>query len=151
MKRNTLTALFALAVMALVLFPGVGAAQEAAFKAELTPYGWTLVPGGEVQEVITDCSGLGTHLGWCLAQADVFEDIRPDPWVLWGTMVLTAADGDLLNLDFEATFTGPTWAGTYKITGGTGRFEGAGGSGDLDIIINYTSPPTWCFDGTITF
>ena len=55
-----------------------------------------------------------------------------------GTATLTDADGSTLSLDVQGTYTGSTagtgpmtFAGTFTITGGTGRFAGASGSGDL--------------------
>ncbi len=151
MKRTMLWATLALAVVALGLMPVVANAQVAAFKAELTPEGAFPVPGGKNNETIIDLAGTSTHLGLCAAEADNFGDYKHDPWVGWGTMVLVAANGDMLRLEYEFTYTGTGWVGTCKITGGTGLFLEASGSGDLALIINYTSPPTWCFDGTISF
>lgn len=74
------------------------------------------------------------------------------------TYTLTAANGDTIVLDLDAatTFlpTGVAYAGTYVITGGTGRFDGAGGTGSIFGTATFTGPTngigTFAVDGTLT-
>lgn len=59
-----------------------------------------------------------------------------------GKLILTAANGDELRADYDGslspTATPPIYsvAGSYQVTGGTGRFSGANGSGTLQGITN---------------
>lgn len=81
--------------------------------------------------------GTATHLGkstW-YSDSQVFNIfIEPPLWDQTGTSIFTAADGSQLIGTFVGT-TGPegdspfAGSGTYVITSGTGRFEGATGSG----------------------
>jgi hypothetical protein len=74
------------------------------------------------------------------------------------TYELTAANGDtvVLELDAATTFlpSGVTFAGTYVVTGGTGRFAGAGGVGSVLGSATFTGPTngfgTFAVDGTLT-
>lgn len=74
------------------------------------------------------------------------------------TYELTAANGDtvILELDAATTFlpNGVTFAGTYVITSGTGRFDGAGGAGSIFGTATFTGPTngfgTFAVDGTLT-
>jgi hypothetical protein len=60
------------------------------------------------------------------------------------TYHLTAANGDevVAELDFVAvpTQTGFTFTGTWEITGGTGRFTNASGSGTIEGRAEFTGP-----------
>lgn len=102
---------------------------------------------GKVDVVVTHCSWLTGPTTGAFSAADV---------------VFTAANGDTLTMDHSGTFVlgafgpdGPTTSdveGTWTITGGTGRFAGATGSGTLggvgDLLAG-TMPATW--DGTMTY
>jgi hypothetical protein len=60
-----------------------------------------------------------------------FEDKVTDHQHLTGTQTYLFADGSTLTLEFDERFdeAAGEWVGTYEITGGTGRFAGASGSG----------------------
>ena len=148
MKRYLFGLSLVLATVALGLIPIVAIAQEAAFKAHLSPTGVT--PVSETERLIYH-EGNGTHLGLCTAEG--IEHNPPDNiWEKWGSMTLTAANNDLLFLDVEIAFDFDelVWVGSYTICGGTGRFLHASGTGDL-VIAFPGGPPTWIFDGIITF
>ena len=92
--------------------------------------------------------GKGTHLGAISWELEETVDLcsNPDGADVNGQIVLTAADGDqlfanyvtLAHLDFAANqFTA---SGTYRITGGTGRFASAGGTGVI-AATGILSPP----------
>jgi hypothetical protein len=77
-----------------------------------------------------------------------------------GTATLTAANGDTINQTVSGTVcqSGPSTflaTGTYTITGGTGRFSTASGSGttrtDTDFSSGVPGPFTATVDGTISF
>ena len=60
-----------------------------------------------------------------------------------GRLTLTAANGDQLRAEYSGELRPPadpaspyTIAGSYRIVGGTGRFEDACGSGDLEGTMN---------------
>jgi len=61
---------------------------------------------------------------------------------------MTFADGELF-FDIEGTEGVESFSGTYTITGGTGRFEGATGSGSNTATSNGDGSFTVVFDGTI--
>ena len=83
--------------------------------------------------------------------AEAQDFLSADYSEAWSYMTLTGANGDVLYLDYAMAFNGTEWVGTYDISGGTGRLTDASGAGDLVAIINYTRPPTWTFDGRISF
>ncbi len=62
-----------------------------------------------------------------------------------GELTLTAANGDELHASYSGTLsptaTPPIYsiAGTYTLTGGTGRFSGANGTGTLQGLENMTT------------
>src|SRR3954470_15601507 len=60
-----------------------------------------------------------------------FEDKVTDHDRLRGTQTYVFADGSTLTLEFDEDFDEASggWVGTYEITGGTGMFAGASGSG----------------------
>lgn len=75
------------------------------------------------------------------------------------TYELTAANGDTVIVELIGTNvfspSGVAFAGTYEITGGTGRFDDAGGSGAMSGTATNTGPTvgfgTFNLDGTITY
>ena len=85
-------------------------------------------------------SGSATHLGKATWSATECVDLLANPGrahVRDGRAVLTSANGDTLQLSYEADGALPDAAGNvhvtgpYEVTGGTGRFEGATGGGTL--------------------
>lgn len=74
------------------------------------------------------------------------------------TYTLTAANGDtvVMSLEFTTMFlpTGVTFEGTYTVTGGTGRFARATGSGSASGSAMFTGPSggvgSFAIDGTIS-
>jgi len=74
-----------------------------------------------------------------------------------GTVTITAANGDQVTFKFAGflnPFTGQG-AGPLEITGGTGRFAGASGTGTFYAVIDLSTPVnqrmTVLLDGTITY
>ena len=93
---------------------------------------------------VTTLSGHASHLG---ATTGVSSDcVTPtSPYTFSfanGKLTATAANGDELRAEYSGTLsptaTPPIFAvaGSYRITGGTGRFSGASGSGTLQGIEN---------------
>ena len=116
--------------------------------------------------VLTRCitavgTGHATHLGKITETASIVVDLNPA--VAHGdcapevrTTTLTAANGDTISM----YGTGWSCASTsdahdsYGITGGTGRYQGAGGNGMEHNVHMFTVPPegvsTVTYDGTIS-
>jgi len=100
-------------------------------------------------------SGHATHLGLVREAAftvsDSASDAGPDCHPETRATTLTAANGDQLTLQATGRncLTGPTtliaWD-DYVVTGGTGRFSGASGSGTIGALVNLAS-----LTATVTF
>ena len=92
-------------------------------------------------------TGHATHLGATTVGAEHCVQLRQDQtvYISDGQMVLTGANGDTVLADYAGFFT-PVSAGVYSfegnyfITDGTGRFQGAGGSGALFGTLQGTLP-----------
>lgn len=92
-------------------------------------------------------TGHATHLGATTIGAEHCMQVRQDQtvYISDGHMVLTAANGDTVLADYAGFFT-PVSAGVYAfegnyfITDGTGRFQGAGGSGAVFGTLQGTLP-----------
>ena len=97
-----------------------------------------------IATVIGTGEGLGTHLGRLHAQS-VAEEVNLETGAGVATYRYTAANGDevLVDFVFSAIPTSPTVfavSGTWQIIGGTGRFEGASGSGTYQGGVEFTGP-----------
>ena len=108
--------------------------------ASLTP---TAAPG--VFDVSTAGEGRASHLGRITVSSTEVVDLATSPGssvVRDGQMVLVAANGDELHWTYAGSGTTPdelgnsAITGTFEITGGTGRFLDATGSGVLDGTVN---------------
>jgi hypothetical protein len=108
-------------------------------------------------------SGHATHLGKISESANFAIDLanppKPGCNTNSGTMTLSGANGDSISLALHGTgcFTSPTTqtiVGSYIVTGGTGRFRGASGSGTHTVHSDVTNPaaPTAFvnIDGTLS-
>jgi hypothetical protein len=123
---------------------------------------FTATPCGGWDRCITAIGhGQATHLGDVVEQAFVVVDANPVD-VQNGcspesrTTTLTAANGDTV------TMSGSGWScaatsdahDSYTITGGTGRYLGAGGSGSESNVHTFTGPgvgiATVTYDGTVS-
>jgi hypothetical protein len=108
-------------------------------------------------------SGHATHLGKISEAANAAVDLvnipAPGCNIATETMTLTGATGDSISLSLHGTgcWTSPTTQTIllfYVVTGGTGRFSGATGSGTETVHSDVTNPtaPTAVadFDGTLS-
>lgn len=111
--------------------------------------------------VTGDGRARGTHVGTAAWSNSDCLDFASDPGLIdvTGTATVTAANGDTLGLSYFVQTPSPPGScgvlhhtGTFTIMGGTGRFEGATGSGTV------TGDGDTCaltqdgvFDGTIRF
>jgi hypothetical protein len=101
-------------------------------------------------------SGQALHMGRTTA-ATSNQTVNVLTGAATATYSLRAANGDLLTVELDAATTfsssGVAYAGTYQITGGTGRFAGASGTGAIFGSATNTSPNsgfgTFTLDGTL--
>jgi hypothetical protein len=105
-----------------------------------------IAPSGAI---VIEYTGNATHLGNFTRTEYLF--LGPGGTVS-GTMVLTAANGDELLVDFSGGFTSPTTVeGTYTFTGGTGRFRDATGTADFEAITPDGVHVVASFEGSISY
>ena len=120
-----------------------------------TPFkGWgsaTVVgvnPQPTYTELTIDGSGQSTHLGR-FSRHEVIQ-INGTGGIS-GTIDFTAANGDVVSVSVAGQFISSTEAvGTYTITGGTGRFDGASGSANFTAVSLDGIHVTFEFDGDIS-
>src|SRR5215210_817324 len=131
MNRNLKALLLLLAVLLLGSFP----VQAAELPFSLTGAG-TVTTDGAVS-----ASGRATHLGLFTEAGQV--NFVPDPndptrVLATGTATFTAANGDELEvlIDGSLDLTTGIATGVFTFDGGTGRFEGASGTGNFVILQN---------------
>jgi hypothetical protein len=150
-----------LAVSALIWAPNVAHAEERPFMASLEGNAH-LSPTDDPAVLRNDETGTGnsTHLGnftWADTEFADFATV-PGGVAVVGSFTMTAANGDELygELSTVGMFDEDdnlVIHGTYRFTGGTGRFANATGTGDIDAIA-YLSPGlpfTGTFAGTIDY
>ena len=119
--------------------------------------------GGANVRTDSDATGTASHLGrTVLDGAHCTPEMGVD--TIAGEITLIAANGDKVYLDY-AGVNGPPDPVTlilisevdYVITGGTGRFAGASGSGDMTAYVRFDGigdpewPVTWVWKGTISY
>lgn len=140
--------LFALVVLLSGIRPAIASESVTLpFKVKGTPVSATPHPDGTVDLI---GRGHATHLG--RYTAFVLLTITPqgptEPPRVDGIVTMVAANGDQLYLHHFGVLTKPfpnaEGEGSYEITGGTGRFEGASGQGAFSSHDNMT-----VYDGTI--
>lgn len=133
-----------LAALAAVLFtaPQAAAAESRPFTSDFTvqaTFAPTPLPG--VFAVTTSGSGHASHLGKVTVSSTETLDFVTSPGSVVlhdGLLVMTAANGDQLYWSYEGTGSPPdesgesALAGTFVITGGTGRFADATGGGAFE-------------------
>jgi len=160
MRRFSVRAVLVVAI-AMAAVPAVASAQDRPFKASLAGNA-VLSPTDNVCVLRNDETGDGnaTHLGHFEWESEEFADFCATPGgvAVLGSFVMTAANGDELYGvyttlgEFDAAGN-LIIHGTYEFDGGTGRFAGASGSGDIDALGFLTPglPVFGTFAGTIDY
>jgi hypothetical protein len=149
------TALIAAAALALTLAGPVSAGDQVPFKGTLAGTATITPLGGPIVAVEIDATGTATYLGRFTLEAPHVVDQSTLTAV--GTYTLTAANGDILTADLAGTarMVEPpnviAITETATVTGGTGRFEGATGSIQVERVFNRaTGVTTGSFAGWIS-
>jgi hypothetical protein len=146
MKRSTLTLVMVMATVAVLglIHPATAAEDQPFYAAEDT----AALVGYDGAFQVWVGAGTGTHVGQFTTLS--YVHVKGYSGKAEGTIEITAANGDVLCIEQEATWYYETarWVGTYQIVGGTGRFEGASGEGDLVV-----AAPDYALvlDGSITY
>jgi hypothetical protein len=111
-----------------------------------------------IATVTSTGAALATHLGRVAARS-VEETVNLATGEGVATHEFTAANGDVILVDFIFTAiptssTHFTVTGFWEISDGTGRFQGASGSGSYQGQVGFTSPTTanasFTMEGTIS-
>jgi hypothetical protein len=160
MRRFSIRAVLVIA-LATAAVPAVASAEDRPFKASLAGNA-VLSPTDNVCVLRNNESGDGnaTYLGHFEWESEEFADFCATPGgvAVLGSFVMTAANGDELYGvyttlgEFDAAGN-LIIHGTYEFDGGTGRFAGASGSGDIDALGFLTPglPVFGTFTGTIDY
>lgn len=137
-------------LMVLLLLTGATLAEAAPSRPFKATIEWTVTGQGRMEKCPSDTPGLpgggqqfqgtghATHLGAVQLLGSHCVALRQQTnfYFFNGEMQMTAASGDVLNLDYAGflTLVSPdvySFEGNYFIKGGTGRFQDATGTGAL--------------------
>jgi hypothetical protein len=146
-----LVAFVTVAAMLWVFPATVGADHAVPLKGtvEYTVTSVTPQPDGTILVTAVGTSNL-THLGLVTSESSGVQHVNGTATLEWA---YTSANGDQLFASGEGAFTSPTSAaGTFTITGGTGRFMNATGAGNFVAVTTdgfiHTAET---FEGTIQY
>jgi hypothetical protein len=141
MFLNTLATVVALCALVAVVATPVSAAGLVPFYAAFAGSAGFTGPGTGAY----DGAGQATHLGASRVHGEIQVTVMPNDcggFTAQHSDIITAANGDQLYLRVvEEACPTPSGEfrclGTYAITGGTGRFARATGSGVFDGLVNF--------------
>jgi hypothetical protein len=97
--------------------------------------------------------GLSQQEGWLVLGPPDTNGLAPG----YGSVTITAANGDELTFDYEGVLNAATGEGigTFAFTGGSGRFANASGGGTFYALIDLSQPAyqpmTVVLDGDISY
>lgn len=156
MKRYSLAARYALAVLAVLSLAGpVVAGEQVPFKGRLEGDVAVTPLAPPLLQVDVEATGNATHLG--KFTLDIPHVVNPATRTAIGTYEFTAANGDKVYAEFTGTATPTAIPGvlyieeTATITGGTGRFTDATGSFTSERLYDTVAgTTTGSFEGTIS-
>jgi hypothetical protein len=153
MKRPMLLAVLAVAAIALIARATPGAAAEAVPFLAAMEWTRTSEPGPDITAVGT---GNATHLGDCTGVTEVtrWYDEESGVFRAHADTTLAGPQGDQIFLEVDQVWNAEKdrWEGTYVITDGTGKFEGASGYGENKGKITSTPGVTVAeFEGVIIY
>jgi hypothetical protein len=171
MKAKRVLLVLVLCALALLVFTATANATRADLKATVSGE-VTYVPDtvfGQASEwglwTVSNAAGPAGPLGRITMYAYHETPIGHPDWWIGGIMTFTFADGSKLDCTYSGTAAfapgdhpslikgGPS---DFAITGGTGRFLGAHGAGEMSMHLHYPGPigltpesPPWKADWTI--
>lgn len=100
-------------------------------------------------DVVITYKGKASHLGRFTRSESLHIDFSSK--TLSGTITFWAANGDELYVSLEGRLVGPAEAaGTYTVTGGTGRFSGATGEAQFRALTDLITAEV-AFEGEISY
>ena len=147
MKKRSIGGFIALALLACIT--QAATLKEVPMRGNGSGQITSQTPGPNGVAITAVGEGEATHLGKFTREENIL--LNPENSTITGTIVFTAADGSELYCGFAGAFTGATTvAGTYTITGGTGRFDGATGAAFFDITLGDAGSFSFGFAGTIS-
>ena len=126
--------------------PAAQAGPQVPFKAKFSLDADVAVDEFGIATVTSEGSGLATHLG-AFSQRSLSETVSLVTGQGVATHEFTAANGDTIVISFNLQLipTSPTSfdiVGVWEITGGTGRFTGASGTGTYAGAAAFTGATT---------
>ena len=143
--RSSLTLLIAAA-----LAQGVMAGQSVPFKGSFDAIITAESGPPDATDITAVATGNATHMGRTTAVLDYVFNGLLDTFA--GTAVLTAANGDTLNVSFAGQqLPDGTLEGSLTFEGGTGRFTDAIGSGDFSGFNPLDGTFSFTIDATISY
>jgi hypothetical protein len=146
--RRTSLALVALIALLGAIPAGAAATTQVPFHATLTETSSATPCGGHFLCVTVNGTGEATQLGRTSESSSPLVDTSTNPapgcFSETRTTTLTAANGDQLTLagpglDCNTSATTASTSDTWTVTGGSGRFTGAQGSGTDSASVDLTN------------
>jgi|SoiMethySBSTD1v2_1073268.scaffolds.fasta_scaffold156962_2 hypothetical protein len=155
-RRRLCSALLLAGITLAFAPPSVRANDQVPFRALFMEEGNAVVQFPLVHITVI-AEGAALHMGATTAVTDD-QTLNLLTGLATATYTLTAANGDTLVLHVDiheaVSATGATISGNYTATGGTGRFDGATGSGTMTGFATFTGATTsvgWlALEGTIS-
>jgi hypothetical protein len=157
--RRFLLAVAALLALLEAVPQGAAASTQVPFRATITETSSIAPCGGPLMCATINGTGQAIHLGKTSESASVVVDTSASPapgcFSETRTTILTAANGDQLTLQGPGQVCFGTTTGaaqdSWTVTGGTGRFRGAQGSGTDSAAIDLTTGNAVAtFSGTLS-
>jgi len=166
MKRVTILLVVLMLVLATAAPVAARSDPERPFKGTAGGLGMVQpdpsCPPVNLRSVFT-ATGHATHLG--KFELDYYNCTPPGPTITGIEMIFMAANGDEVFATYEASDVAPVGEEPmlleitydFEIVGGTGRFDGATGGGQMMAAIEWPGfepnywPTTWVIEGTIAY
>lgn len=155
--RKTLAVLGGAILLSALLAAGIAqAGDEVPLKAKVVTMVTGEIPGTfpVLATIITEGGGTCSHQGKVTVYAESTLTWTPYGLLIEGTGTSIGADGDEIHTWLTALSTAEpgNLEGTFEITGGTGRFAGATGSGTVVGTLNEAGDAqTAIYEGTINY
>lgn len=150
MKRRLSPRFGLLAIVALLALAAPGAAQQTCvpFKATSTVKLAFLSQSGNVLNFAVSGAGVGAPIGPYTQSGTIRFVLQPRQVLFTSSTTISTPTGTISTREIGLSL--PTGAtGTYQITGGTGVFVGAHGSGSFNVVRNPDGTQSATYDGVL--